>query len=94
MCILQNMSDSYLYWEDFVPGAVINCGPKTITHEEIIEFAEEFNPQPMHLDEKIASNSMLEGLAASGTPVPSSCRCCARDIFKTPVLWVLPVLMR
>ena len=60
------MSDSYLYWEDFVPGAVISCGPRTITHEEIIEFAEEFDPQPMHLDEEAAANSMLAGLAASG----------------------------
>ena len=56
------MSDSYLYWEDFVPGAIITCGPRTVTREEIIEFAEEFDPQPMHLNEKGAENSILGGL--------------------------------
>lgn len=60
------MSDSYLYWEDFAPGTCLTCGPKVVTREEIIEFAEEFDPQPMHLDEEAAANSLLGGLAASG----------------------------
>lgn len=33
---------------------------------DIIAFAAEFDPQPMHLDEAAASATMLGGLAASG----------------------------
>src|SRR5829696_8294868 len=54
------------YWEDFVLGAVDEFGPRTVTREEIIAFASEFDPQPMHLDEEAARGTMLGGLAASG----------------------------
>ena len=57
---------SRLHWEDFQPGQVNEIGPRLITREEIIAFAAEFDPQPMHLDEEAASASMLGGLAASG----------------------------
>jgi acyl dehydratase len=55
-----------LYWEDFQPGAVTISGPRLVTREEIVAFAAEFDPQPMHLDEAAASATMLGGLAASG----------------------------
>jgi acyl dehydratase len=55
-----------LHFEDFVPGAVTQFGPRVLTREEIVTFAAEFDPQPMHLDEAAASASMLGGLAASG----------------------------
>ncbi len=54
------------HWEDFAPGQVTEYGPRVITREEIIAFAAEFDPQPMHLDEEAASASLLGGLAASG----------------------------
>ena len=57
---------SRLYFEDFLPGAVITHGPRTITRQEIIAFAAEFDPQPMHLDEEAAKKTMLGGLSASG----------------------------
>jgi acyl dehydratase len=57
---------SLLHWEDFKPGQVTEHGPRLITREEIIAFAAEFDPQPMHLDEEAAAASMLGGLAASG----------------------------
>jgi acyl dehydratase len=57
---------SRMYFEDFVTGAVREFGPKTVTREEIVAFASEFDPQPMHLDENAAKQSMLGGLAASG----------------------------
>jgi acyl dehydratase len=41
-------------------------GPRLVTREEIIAFAAEYDPQPMHLDEEAASATMLGGLAASG----------------------------
>ena len=55
-----------LHWEDFQPGAVAVYGPRLVTREEIVAFAAEFDPQPMHLDEAAASATMLGGLAASG----------------------------
>ena len=55
-----------LYWEDFQPGAVMISGPRLVTREEIVAFAAEFDPQPMHLDEAAAGATLLGGLAASG----------------------------
>jgi acyl dehydratase len=57
---------SRLHWEDFAPGQVTELGPRVITREEIIAFAAEFDPQPMHLVEEAASATMLGGLGASG----------------------------
>jgi acyl dehydratase len=54
------------YWEDFAPGSVAEYGPYLVTKEEIIDFATQFDPQPMHLDEEAARHSMLHGLGASG----------------------------
>jgi len=53
-------------FEDFVTGSVDEYGSRLITREEIIAFAAEFDPQPMHLDEDAARASMLGGLSASG----------------------------
>ncbi len=53
-------------FEDFAEGVSIDLGSKDVTAEEIIEFAGEFDPQPMHLDEKAGRASILGGLSASG----------------------------
>lgn len=55
-----------LYFEDFQPGSIREYGPRLVSREEIIAFAAEFDPQPMHLDEEAARATMLGGLAASG----------------------------
>lgn len=55
-----------LHWEDFQPGAVAVYGPRLVTREEIVAFAAEFDPQPMHLDEAAGSATLLGGLGASG----------------------------
>jgi acyl dehydratase len=55
-----------LYWDDIEVGAVAEYGPRVVTREEIMAFAAEFDPQPMHLSEDAARLSMLGGLAASG----------------------------
>ncbi|HEY6832335.1 MAG TPA: MaoC family dehydratase [Pseudolabrys sp.] len=54
------------HWEDFKSGAVTVYGPRLVTREEIVAFASEFDPQPMHLDEAAASATILGGLGASG----------------------------
>jgi acyl dehydratase len=55
-----------LSFEDFQPGHFGTFGPRHVTREEIIAFAAEYDPQPMHLDEEAARLSMLRGLSASG----------------------------
>lgn len=55
-----------LTFEDFPPGRFGSFGPRHVTREEILSFAAEFDPQPMHLDEEAAKQSLLKGLAASG----------------------------
>jgi acyl dehydratase len=60
------VSVSRLYWEDFTPGRAFAHGPRRMTRNEIVAFAAEFDPQPMHLDEDAARQTMLGGLSASG----------------------------
>ena len=55
-----------LSFEDFKPGLFGTFGPRRVTREEMLAFAAEFDPQPMHLDEEAASRSMLKGLSGSG----------------------------
>src|SRR4029077_5344238 len=55
------------HWEDFKPGTVAFYGPRHVTREEIVAFATEFDPQPMHLDEDAGRKSLLGGgLSGSG----------------------------
>ncbi len=61
------------HFEDFSPGQSFTLGPHTVTAEAIISFAEEFDPQPFHLDDAAARNSLLGGLAASGWHSHSLC---------------------
>jgi acyl dehydratase len=56
----------HLHYEDIIEGSVQDFGPRTITREEMIAYAREFDSQPMHLDEEAAKKSLLGGLAASG----------------------------
>jgi acyl dehydratase len=57
---------AFRHFEDFTEGEIIPFQPRVVTREEIIAFAAEFDPQPMHLDEEAASRTPLGGLAASG----------------------------
>ena len=55
-----------LTFEDFPPGHFGSFGPRLVTRSEIIAFATEFYPQPMHRDDVAAKHSMLRGLSGSG----------------------------
>jgi acyl dehydratase len=54
------------YFEDFAVGEVIECGSRTVSAAEIRSFAEQFDPQPFHLDEAAAKRGMFGGIVASG----------------------------
>ena len=53
-------------FEDFEPGQVYELGSRTVTEEEIVDFARRFDPQPFHLDPDAARESVFGGLIASG----------------------------
>jgi len=55
-----------LTFEDFRPGHLGSFGPRYVSREEIIAFAAEFDPQPMHMDDQGGGQSLLGGLSASG----------------------------
>ncbi|WP_255192143.1 MaoC family dehydratase [Natronobeatus ordinarius] len=54
------------YFEDLAVGDTFEVGSYTVTKDEIVEFAEQFDPQPFHLDEAAAQESMFGELVASG----------------------------
>lgn len=55
-----------LYLEDVVVGTQYESGEVTVTAEDIIAFATQFDPQPFHTDPEAAKGSFFGGLAASG----------------------------
>jgi acyl dehydratase len=59
------MSQVY-YLDDFAVGQVFATGRLKIDADQIKAFAKQFDPQPFHLDEEAAKNSVFRGLAASG----------------------------
>jgi acyl dehydratase len=54
------------FFEDFTVGQVMEFGPRLVTREEIIDFASQFDPQPMHLSDEGATSTLLGSLGASG----------------------------
>jgi acyl dehydratase len=62
----EQMSEIKYWYEDLEPGREFHHPVRTITADEIIEFASEFDPQPFHLSEEAGKNSILGGLSASG----------------------------
>ena len=55
-----------LYLEDLRVGQTFVSGSLTVDEAEIKAFAARFDPQPFHLDEAAAKDSLFGGLAASG----------------------------
>ncbi|WP_428429669.1 MaoC family dehydratase [Pararhizobium sp.] len=47
-------------------GTRETIGTVTFSAEDIIHFAEKFDPQPFHLDAELAKQSLFSGLCASG----------------------------
>jgi acyl dehydratase len=55
-----------LYLEDLQVGGRFTSGTYVVEGAQIKAFAAEFDPQPFHLDEGAAQDSIFKGLAASG----------------------------
>jgi acyl dehydratase len=54
------------YFEDFVPGNIIHLGQRSVSEEEIIQYATQFDPQSFHIDKEAAKESIFGGVIASG----------------------------
>jgi acyl dehydratase len=54
------------YFEDYPVGAVFELGSMSVTEQEIIEFAQRFDPQPFHVDPDAARDTIYGGVIASG----------------------------
>jgi acyl dehydratase len=55
-----------LYLQDLPVGRRLSNGSYTLDTDQLKAFARQFDPQPFHLDEAAAADSLLKGLAASG----------------------------
>ena len=60
------MKKDLIYFEDLEIGQKIKLGSISISKNEIISFAEKFDPQPFHTNEIKAKESIFGGLCASG----------------------------
>jgi acyl dehydratase len=54
------------YFDDYLPGATYDCGSVSVSEDEIISFARQFDPQPFHVDPGAAARGPFGGLIASG----------------------------
>ena len=55
-----------IYFEDITVGTKSAFGSYHVTREEVIEFAQKYDPQPFHLDDEAAAKTHFGRLAASG----------------------------
>jgi acyl dehydratase len=52
--------------DELSPGQVFELGGFVLTREEVLDFARKFDPQPFHLDDAAAQDSIFGQLVASG----------------------------
>jgi acyl dehydratase len=55
-----------IHLDDLAPGQVYPLGRRTLSRDEIVAFARDWDPQPFHLDEAGGEASIYGGLIASG----------------------------
>ncbi len=54
------------YFDDYQPGLTYDCGTVSVSQDEIVSFAKDFDPQPFHVDPVAAARGPFRGLIASG----------------------------
>lgn len=54
------------YLDEFVAGQVFELGSVTMEKDDIVAFAQSYDPQSFHIDEDAAAKSIYGGLIASG----------------------------
>lgn len=61
------------YFEDITDGEHLHCQKLVFTQKDITQFARRFDPQPFHIDEILAKESIFGGLVASSLHTISAC---------------------
>ena len=54
------------WFEDYTVGATYICGSFSMTEDEIVQFACQYDPQTMHIDRAVAAQGPFGGVIASG----------------------------
>ena len=54
------------WFDDLKIGMRFKSAAVTLSKDDIIRFAKEYDPQPFHLDDEAAKKTVFKGLAASG----------------------------
>jgi acyl dehydratase len=61
---------AHWYFEDIEVGAIRRGGgPYLVSKNEIIQFAKQYDPLPLHIDEEAAARSIFGGLSASSAHI-------------------------
>src|SRR2546430_8528711 len=63
---MKELRDGRLYLDDLQIGQRFTSGTHVVDEEQIKAFARQFDPQPFHLDNEAAKDTLFSGLAASG----------------------------
>ncbi|WP_457094550.1 MaoC family dehydratase [Microvirga sp. P5_D2] len=63
---MESYKREHLFLDDLHVGQTFSSTSHRLDADQIKRFAEEFDPQPFHLDEDAAARSLFAGLAASG----------------------------
>ena len=80
------------YWQDLAVGDTFSTSDAlTLTREDILAFAAEFDPQPYHLDKEAAEASIFGGLCASGWQVSAMMMRLLTDTFHEQAIALLGV---
>ena len=67
------MTDTKTYWEDLRDGQRLACATVRMEEADIVAFAARYDPQPFHVDERAARDSIFGGLIASALHTLSAC---------------------
>lgn len=83
------MTDRAVLLDDLKVGQTWESGPIEMRESDIIRFAREYDPQPMHVDPEAAAKGRFGGLIASGWHVAAVVM---RDFVDTAPLGSTPAL--
>ncbi len=78
------------YYEDIVVGETRESAPRTVTRDEMLEFATRYDPQWFHADAESAERSIFGELVASGIHTAALWRILDHEIGKD-IRWICGV---
>ncbi len=78
------------WFEDFQVGEQFTYGHWLMTREQMIAFAELYDPEPFHLDESLAHQQGWGGLIASGMQIGAIWRRLSKEAFPNAATVISP----